>query len=140
MREDQEAAGLLPPEQPYWGPLLHEARACAHRAYRDWKAAIDDLWADKYATYAHQEAACAAQRLLHEHADIRLLHEDWKAARHQHLLDKVTACRQPAAQARQTTAARVISLWLRRRRLFTRLARQTSRRLQQEAALARIQH
>jgi hypothetical protein len=52
----------------------------------------------------------------------------------------VTACRQPAAQARQTTAARVISLWLRRRRLFTRLARQTSRRLQQEAALARIQH
>jgi hypothetical protein len=48
IRQDQEAAGLLPPEQPYWGPLLHEARARTDCAYRDWKAAIDDLWADKY--------------------------------------------------------------------------------------------
>ncbi len=46
--QDQEAARLLPPEQPYWGPFLHEARARTDCAYRDWKAAIDDLWADKY--------------------------------------------------------------------------------------------
>jgi hypothetical protein len=126
IREDQEAAGLLPPEQPYWGPLLHEAHACTDRAYRDWKAAIDDLWADEYAAHARQEAACAAQRFLHERANIRLLHEDWKAARHQRLLDKETARRRCAAQARQTTAARVIFLWFRYRRLFARLTRQTS--------------
>ena len=43
-----------------------------------------------------------------------------------------------AAQRKQA-AARVIFLWLRRRRHFARLARQTSRRLQLEAALARMQ-
>jgi len=72
----------------------------------------------------HQEAARAAQCLLHEHAN----HErQVEAARTQRLLDKETACG-------------VIFLWLRRRRLFARLAGQTSRRLQHEAALARMQH
>jgi hypothetical protein len=37
-------------------------------------------------------------------------------------------------------AARVIFLWLRCQHLFARLARQTSRQLQHEAALARMQH
>jgi hypothetical protein len=36
-------------------------------------------------------------------------------------------------------AARVIFLWLRRQRLFARLARQTSQRLQHEVKLARMQ-
>ena len=81
IREDQEVAGLLPPEQPYWGPLLHEACARADRAYRVWKAAIDNLWADEYTAHARQEAACAAQRLLPK---------DWKGARQQRLLDKET--------------------------------------------------
>ena len=148
IREDREAAGLLPPEQPYYGPLLHEARARADRAYRDWKAAIDDLWADEYGTLlvaararqreaARQEAASTAHRLLHEQAD-RARQE--AATRRQRSLDKETACPRRAVQARQTAAARVIFLWLRRRRLFARLARQTSRRLQHEAALARMQH
>ena len=47
---------------------------------------------------------------------------------------KETARRRCAAQARQTMAAQVIFLWLRRQRLFAWLARQTSQRLQQEAA------
>jgi hypothetical protein len=51
-----------------------------------------------------------------------------------------TARLRRAAQARQTTATRVIFLWLRRQRLFAWLACQTSRRLQHEAALAHLQH
>jgi hypothetical protein len=121
IREDQEAAGLLPPEQPYWGPLLHEARACTDCAYRDWKAAIDDLWGDKYEALlvmqaasarqneaahrqwlldehtararqqeaARQEAARAAQRLLHKRA---ALERQGEAAHRQRLLDEETAC------------------------------------------------
>ena len=50
-----------------------------------------------------------------------------EAARRQCLLDKETACG-------------VIILWLRHHRLFSQLARQTLRRLQHEAALARMQH
>jgi hypothetical protein len=60
--------------------MLHGARAHADRAYRDWKAAIDDLWADRNEVLlvaararqreaARQEAARAAHRLLHEQAD-----------------------------------------------------------------------
>jgi len=148
IREDREAARLLPPEQPYYGPLLHEARARADRAYRDWKATIDNMWVDKYNALlvaacarqreaARQEAARTAHRLLHEQAD-RARQE--AATRHQRSIDEETACRRRAVQARQTAAARVIFLWLRRRRLFARLARQTSRRRQHEAALARMQH
>ena len=47
IRKDQQAAGLLPPG-PRGGPILHGAHPCVNRAYRDWKAAINDLWADKY--------------------------------------------------------------------------------------------
>ena len=130
IREDRDAAGLLPPEQPYYGPLLHEARARADRAYRDWKAAIDDLWADKYETLlvaararqreaARQEAARTAHRLLHEQADRA---RQKAAARRQRSLDEETARRRHVVQTRQTAAARVIFLWLRRRRLFARLA------------------
>ena len=137
IREDREAAGLLPPEQPYYGPLLQEARVRADRAYRVWKAAIDDLWADEYEVLlvaararqreaARQEATRTAHRLLHEQA-ARARQE--AAARRQRSLDEETARCRRAVQARQTAAARVIFLWLRRRRLFARLARQTSRRL-----------
>jgi hypothetical protein len=44
------------------------------------------------------------------------------------------------AQARERAAARTIFLWLRCRRLHIRLARQTSRRQQQEAALTRLRY
>ena len=44
------------------------------------------------------------------------------------------------ALARQQAAARTIFLWLRRRRLHIRLARQTSRCLQRVAALARLRY
>ena len=74
IREDQQAAGLLPPGTP-GGPILHGARAPAEQAYMDWKAAIDDLWADEYkallfkqAARAHQEEAAHRQWLLDEHA------------------------------------------------------------------------
>ena len=160
--DDQQAAGLLPPE--YGGPILHGACARADRACRDWKAAVNDLWADEYEALlveqaactrqeeaahrqwlldehaaharqqetARQEALCAAQRLLHE----RAAHErQVEAAHRQRLLDEETARRRRATQARQTAAARVIFLWLCRQLLFTRLAHQTSRRLQREAAL-----
>ena len=136
----------------------------------DWKAAIDNLWADEYeallveqAARARQEEAAHRQRLLDEHAvrarqqeeaarqeaaraAQRLLHEraahehQGEAACRQRLLDEQSAHRRRVAQARQTAAARVIFLWLRRRRLFARLARQTSRQLQHEVTLARKQH
>jgi len=154
------------PEGPFFVGL-----ALARTAPTDWKAAINDLWADEYeallieqAARARQEEAAHRQRLLDEHA-VRarqqeeaarqeaaraaqhLLHErtaleqrQGEAARRQRLLDEQSARRQRVAQARQTAAARVIFLWLRRRRLFARLARQTSRRLQHEVALARMQH
>ena len=201
-REDQQAAGLLPPGTP-GGPILRGARARAERAYREWKAATDDLWEAEYeAARAHQEEAARRQRLLDEHtacarrfgpadalhvscaalkvsctelrvtvtetssalaslvalmgqtharqeaarAAQRPLHEraalerQGVAAHRQRLLDEETARLRCADQARQMAAARVIFLWHRRRRLFARLARQTSRRLQREAALARMQH
>jgi hypothetical protein len=82
-------------------------------------------------------AHCAAQHLLHE----RAAHErQVEAERCQRLLDDETARCRRATQAWQTAAIRVIFLWLHRRHLFARLARQTSRQLQREAALARMQH
>ena len=64
--EDQQAAGLLLPGTP-GGPILH----CT---YMDWKAAIEDLWADEnkallveQATSACQEEAAHHQRLLDAH-------------------------------------------------------------------------
>jgi hypothetical protein len=71
---------------------------------------------------------------------VTLERQQGEATHCQRLLDEETAHLRRAAQARQTAAAQVIFLWLRRRHLFARLARQTSQRLQHEAALARLQH
>ena len=169
IRKDQQAAGLLPPG-PCVGPILQGARARADRAYRDWKAAIDNLWMDEYeallveqAARTHQEEAARRQRLFDEHTacarqqeaarqeaahaaqcllqERAALERQGEAARRcQCLLDEESAHHRRAAQARQMAAARVIFLWLRCRCLFAQLARQTSWRLQREAALACMQH
>ncbi len=193
IREDQQAAGLLPPVQP-GGPIHLGARARAERAYRDWKAAINDLWEDEHhrlclieeqaacarqeenacrqtlldaqAARAHQEAAACArqeetaararqeeaarrQKRLDEHK--KLLNEHTARARQEaaararqeaaaRARQGEAARRQRAAEARKTAAAELIFLWLRRRRLYARLARRTSRQQQREAALARQHH
>ncbi len=100
------------------GPILHGAHARADRTYRDWKAAINDLWADEYeallveqAARAHQEEAAHHQRLLNEHAAHARQHvallvaqaartRQEEAAHRQRLLDE------HAAHARQQEAAR----------------------------------
>ncbi len=82
---------------------------------------------------AHQEAACAAQCF-------QAALEHHEAMGCQHILNKEAASRQCAAHARQTVAARIIFLWLRRRRLHVRLACQTLRQQQREAALARLRY
>jgi len=185
--EDQQAAGLLPPA-PLGGGILLGAGACADRAYRDWKRAIDELWADKHhrlwlveeqAACARQEEDARRQKLLdvqaararqeaaaharQEETAARARQEE--AARRQKLLDEQAArahqeaaararqeetaararqeeaaCRQRAAEARKTAATQLIFLWLHRRRLYARLASQTSRRQQREAALDRQHH
>ncbi len=163
LRENQQATGLLPPKSPR-GPILHVARARAEHAYRDWKWAVDNLWEDEHhrlqmATRqlhldketAHQrQEANHRQRLLDEHAAYecqeavrcqRLLDEE--TARHQRLLNEEAACRlmaKCAALARHMAAARTIFLWLCRHRLHVGLARQTSRRQQRKAALARLRY
>jgi hypothetical protein len=90
-REDQQAAGLLPPALLGGTPLC-AAHARAERAYKAWKWAINNLWAEEChcqqlldeqaaracleaaparasqetaAAHARQEAACR-QQLLHE--------------------------------------------------------------------------
>jgi len=75
---------LLPPQ--YGGPILHGARARADRAYRDWKAVVDDLREDEYKALLIEQAARTCQQ-----------EED---ACHQKLLDA------QAARARQEAAAR----------------------------------
>ena len=152
IREDQEAAGLLPPG-PVGGPILLGAYARADRAYKDWKGAIDELWAcehhrlvEEQAARARKEEAARRTQLLHEQ-DARAR----QVARRQQLLDEQAArARQEAARARQeeasrrrqllNKAARTIFLWLRRRRLHVRLTRQTARRQHREAALARLRY
>ena len=154
IREDQQAAGLLPPQ--YGGPILHGARARAEHVYKDWKWAIDELWEDKrrrlqlvkdQAARARQEAALQ-QQLLDEHAACARQEE---AARSRQLLNELAAqARQEAARARQEAAsrrqkllnkaARTIFLWLRRCRLHVRLTRKTARRQHREAALARLRY
>jgi hypothetical protein len=147
LREDQKAAGLLPPKLP-GGPILHGSSA---RYYRDWKWAVNDLWENKrhcLQTAAHQrhlneETARQRQEANHRQQllDERAAYERQEAARCQWLLNKETAHRQclldkeaarclmaeRAALARQMAAARTIFLWLCRRRLHIRLARQTLR-------------
>ncbi len=161
--EDQQAASLLPPKLP-GGPILLGAHARAECAYQDWKWAVDDLWEDerhRFQTAARQchldketarqlqEANCR-QRLL----DKRAAYECQKAVRCQRLLDKETArCQrllneesacclmvERAALAQQMAAAQTIFLWLCRRRLHVRLARQTLRQQQCKAALARLRY
>jgi hypothetical protein len=87
---------------------------------------------------ARQEAASTAQHFIQER--ITLERQQGEATHCQRLFDEETARLRRAAQARQTAAAQVIFLWLRRQHLFARLACQTSQRLQHEAALARLQH
>jgi hypothetical protein len=106
--EDQQAAGLLPPA-PRGGPILHGACACTERAYKDWKWAIDNLWADEHhcqpllneqAARARQEAAAARAR--QEAAAARACQE---AARRQQLLNEqeqeATRACQEAAHCQQ---------------------------------------
>ncbi len=165
--------------------------ARADRAYRDWKRAIDELWADKHhrlclveeqaacarqeeaarhqqllneqaaracqeAAHACQEEAAHRQQLLNEQAaracqEAACTHQE-EAAAHAcqeeaaararqeeaaaHAHQEEAAHRQRAAEARKTAAAQLIFLWLRRRRLYARLACQTSRRQQRKATLA----
>jgi hypothetical protein len=80
------------------GPILHGARARAERTYKDWKWAIDDLWAeerhcqqllDEQAARARQEGAAARARQ--------------EAARRQQLLDEQE---QEATRACQEAARR----------------------------------
>ncbi len=140
IREDQQAAGLLPPQ--YGGPILHGARAHADRAYWDWKRAIDELWANEHhrlclveeqAARPRQEEDARRQKLLDAQAT-RARQEAAARARQEETAARAqqeeAARRQRAAEARKTAAAQLIFLWLRRRCLYSRLARQTSRRQQ----------
>jgi hypothetical protein len=95
----------------------------------------------KCAAHERQEAACqeaahAAQSLL----DLQAALERQEAMHCQCILNKEATSRQCAAHARQMAAAQIIFLWLRCQGLHTRLACQTLRRQQREAALARLQH
>ncbi len=95
LREDQQAASLLPPKLP-GGPILLGARAHTECTYKDWKWAVNKLWEHKHHRLqtaacqrlldecdahecqeaTHQKAARAAQHLLYEHA----VHECQEAA------------------------------------------------------------
>jgi hypothetical protein len=157
--KDQQAAGLLPPSSP-GGPILLGARARAECAYQDWKGAINALWADKChrlflldkeAARACQQAACCQHLLDEEAASAR---QEAAHARRQQLLDKDAArARQVAAalhqrllddcvaeEGQKQAAAQTIFLWLCCRRLHIQIARQTSRRQQREATLARLRY
>ena len=121
IREDQQAAGLLP-TVPRGGPILHGCYARAERAYKDWKGAIDDMWADEHhrlfeaqAARARQEEAARRTQLLHEQ-DARAR----QVARRQQLLNE------EAARARQEEAA-----------ARARQEEATARARQEEAARAR---
>ena len=131
IREDQQASGLLPPG-PRGGPILHGWYARAERAYKDWKGAIDDMWADEHhrlvkeqAARARQEEAARRTQLLHEQ-DARAR----QVARRQQLLNEEAArARQEeaAARARQEEATRRLQL----------LNEQAARARQEAAARAR---
>ncbi len=142
-REDQQAAAL-PPTALWGGPILHGARARAERAYKDWKWAIDDLWADErhrqqlleeQAARARQEAAAARAR---QEAAAARAHQE--AARRQQLLDEQAArARQEAAAtcARQeAAAARARQEAARRQQLLDEQAT----RARQEAGLLFAKH
>jgi hypothetical protein len=61
IQEDQQAAGILPPDPP-GGAILHGARARAEHAYRDWKWAVEELWKDE----CHHLQTAARQRHLNK--------------------------------------------------------------------------
>ena len=84
-------------------------------AYQAWKRAVDDMWLSHAALNAHHA-------LIEKRAKLEL------------------ALARQVRQQQQLSAARTIFLWLRRRRLHVRLARQTSRRQLREAALARLRY
>ena len=93
IREDKQSAGLLPPKG---GGPLHKACARADRAYRDWKMAVNKLWADE-----HHRLCLVAEQAS------RACQEE-EAARYRQLLNEQAArARQAeAARARQAEAAR----------------------------------
>ncbi len=113
-----------------WEHERHRLQTVARQRLLDKRAAHEHQEAP------HQEAACAAQCLLDKQAAL----ECQEAVRRQCILNKEATGCQRAAQARQMEAAQIIFLWLCRQRLHARLARQTSRRQQREAALACLQH
>jgi hypothetical protein len=87
LHEDQQAAGLLPPAPlggpilaPLGGAILIGARARVDSAYRDWKGAINELWADKHhrLCLVEEEAARARQELLTEQAARALAKERYR--------------------------------------------------------------
>jgi hypothetical protein len=82
LREDQQAAGLLPPKSP-GGPILHGARARAEHADRDWKWVVDELWEDE----RHRLQTAAHQR----HLDEETARQRQEANHRQQLLDERAA-------------------------------------------------
>jgi hypothetical protein len=163
LHEDQQAANLLPPKSP-GGSMLLGACTHAERAYQDWKWVVNKLWEDKrhrLQMVAHQchldeETTCQCQEANHPQQllDKRAAYKRQEAARRQWLLDEETARRQRlldefaacplmaerAALAQQMATAQTIFLWLCRRCLYVRLARQTLRRQQRKAALAHLRY
>jgi hypothetical protein len=155
LHEDQQAAGLLLPKPP-GGPILHGAGASGERTYQDWKWTVNALWKKEHhhlqttarQCHLNEKAACKKQEAAYRQPllDKRASNKCQKAARKeaaccQRLLDEKAACclmAKHAALARQMAAARTIFLWLRRRHLHVRLARQTSWQQQCKATLARL--
>jgi len=84
-------------------------------AYQTWKRTVDDMWPSHASLDEHHALIETRARL------------------------EMALARQ-IRKLRELSAARTIFLWLRRRRLHARLARQTSRRHVREAALTRLRH
>ena len=119
IREDQQAAGLLPP-RPLGGPILHGARARADHAYREWKRAIDIMWEDEHyrlCLVADQEAA----RARHDEA-AALAREEAARARAREEAAARALAREEAARARdrREEAARARAWFLTSRKLLMR--------------------
>ena len=104
----QTAAGVLPSPPLQLGGDVTTDRFIADIRYRNWKELMDFLWED------------ARLRSRWEEEDARLRSCWEENFRH---LDALIA-----EERRQHAAAQTIFLWLRRRRLRVRLARQTLRR------------
>jgi hypothetical protein len=139
--KDKQAAGILPPDPP-GGPILLGSRACAERAYLDWKWMVNALWEDE----CHRLQMAARQRHLDEEttrqrqaaAAARARQE---AARRQQLLDKQAArTRQEAAATRalqEAAATRALQEAAAARACQEAVRRQQL--LDEEAARARCQ-